>query len=77
MEPLIIIVFFWLLFGAIGYEMAKTRGRRKALGFISGLFFGPITIVYYLLAGNSNDKQIEIQRAAIRAEKDNIDKKII
>ena len=68
----ITILFFWLLFGAICFEMAKTRGRNRLLGFASGLLFGPFTIIYYLLAGNSNEKQIEIMRKAINRDNERV-----
>lgn len=47
----IIIIFIWLLCGAICYDLAKKKEKDKWHAFCCGCLFGLWAILYYLLCG--------------------------
>lgn len=59
---MIIYLFIALLFAAICYRMAEKRGRNPVMGAIGGALFGILAVVYYLIAGNTDQKKAEIMR---------------
>lgn len=59
MEAGIIALTIFAMFGVIGYKMAEKRGRSRAAGTIGGTVFGVFAILYYLIAGETEEKKVE------------------
>jgi hypothetical protein len=49
----------WIGLALLCMYMAEKRGRDKTLGFIAGLFFGLFAVIYYLIAGDSQQVKDE------------------
>lgn len=52
------VFIFMLLFALIATLMARHRGRSGVLGFFGGFFFGVLSIIYYLIAGDTTEKRV-------------------
>lgn len=63
MESLIAFVLLFMLVPALVFScitglMANSRGRSVTTGVFCGFFFGPIAIIYYLIAGDSVEVKV-------------------
>jgi hypothetical protein len=67
----LILVLIWLVFGLIGSNMAKARGRDAGAGCCGGFIFGPLTVIYYIIAGDSEHKRMEMYKKANKKADDN------
>jgi len=56
----------YIAWGLICMVMATNRGRNKYLGLAAGLFLGFLGIIYYWIAGPTEEKRIEKAKELVK-----------
>ncbi len=63
-------VVIWIGLALVCMVMAERRGRDKTLGFVSGLFFGIFSVIYYAIVGDTKEmKEAKLEEAIKRVDR--------